>query len=92
MDTIGHTHTMKITNFRQVAGLILILVGGILFLDRFLKTGWLSMLILPATGVFLYIWGIRNKHMGLILTGGIIGSIGVGGLAALGPAVRFGDP
>lgn len=92
MDSIGRSHTLKITNFRQVTGLILILVGGILFLDRFLKTGWLSMLILPATGVFLYLWGIRNKHMGLILTGAIIGSIGMGALAALGPAVRFGEP
>lgn len=92
MDTIGRSHTIKIANFRQIAGIALILAGGILCLDRFLKTGWLSMLVLPATGLFLYLLGIRYKHFGLIVTGGIIGSLGAGGLATWGPAVKLGGP
>lgn len=90
MGTIGRSNGAKINNFRQITGLVLILAGGMLFLDRYLKTGWLSMLILPALGFFLYFWGIRAKHKGLILAGGLIGAIGAGGLAAWGPSVRLG--
>lgn len=81
---------MKINNIRQITGLVLVIAGGILFLDRYLKTGWLSMAILPALGAFLYLWGIWVKHPGLIIAGGVIGALGAGGLAAWGPAVRLG--
>src|SRR5512138_750638 len=92
MDTIEQSNQVKIHNFRTVTGLLLILVGGILFLDRYLKTGWLSLLVLPAVGLFLYLWGVRRHHLGLILAGGLIAGFGVGCMAAWGPAVRIGAP
>ncbi len=92
MDTIEHSNQVKIHNFRTVAGLLLILVGGILFLDRYLKTGWLSLLVLPAVGLFLYLWGVRRHHSGLILAGGLIAGFGMGSMAAWGSAVRIGVP
>jgi hypothetical protein len=42
---------VKTYTFRIVAGTLLLMAGGILFLDRFLKTGWLSLLVLPAIGL-----------------------------------------
>lgn len=85
------TTSIKIINFRAIAGVLLILAGGLLFLDRYLKTGWLSLLILPAVGGFFYVWGVRMRHLGLIISGGLLGGLGLGGVAAWGPAVRFTD-
>lgn len=92
MDTIDHSKTVKTYSFRTVAGILLLLAGSILFLDRFLKTGWLSLLVLPAIGIFLYLWGFRRKVAGLIIAGGLLGAIGIGGMAAWGPAVRLSLP
>lgn len=75
------SHPEKITNFRSVAGLVLILAGGALFLDRYLQTGWLSFVVLPSIGLFLYAWGIRFHHQGLILAGGVLGGVGAGSSA-----------
>lgn len=89
MNTIEHTHAIKITNFRSVAGVILILAGGVLFLDRYLKTGWLSLAIVPCVGLFLYFWGVRLRHFGLIMAGGLMSGVGVGVMAAWGPAIQL---
>ncbi len=92
MDMIDRSKSVRTYNFRTVTGILLLLAGGILFLDRFLKTGWLSLLVLPAVGVFLYVWGIRQKHMGLVITGSLLGSVGLGSMVAWGPAVRLSLP
>ncbi len=92
MDTIDNANSMKTHNVRTAAGVLLLLAGGVLFLDRLLKTGWLSLIVLPAVGLFLYIWGIRRHHVGLILAGGLVGAVGMGAIAAWGPAVRLGVP
>lgn len=92
MDTIDQTKPVKAYSFRTIAGVLLLLAGGILFLDRFLKTGWLSLLVLPAVGLFLYVWGIRQKQVGLMIAGSLLGAVGFGSMAAWGPAVRLGPP
>lgn len=92
MDTIEGTKTVKTYNIRTIAGVLLIVAGGVLFLDRFLKTGWLSLVVLPAIGIFLYLWGFRGRNVGLIIAGGLLGSLGLGGMVAWGPAVRLGGP
>jgi len=92
METIGHSDRVKTINFRTIAGITLLLSGSVLFLDRFLKTGWLSLMILPVLGVFFYLWGIRLRRFGMILTGGLLGSIGIGGIAAWGTAIPLGLP
>lgn len=81
--------TMHVHNFRTTAGVILILAGGVLFLDRYLQTGWLSMMILPVIGLYLYQWGARIHHTGLIVCGAMLGSLGAGVLAAFNPVVRI---
>jgi hypothetical protein len=92
MDTTENTNQAKIHDYRTLAGILLLLSGGLLFLDRFLKTGWLSLLVLPAVGLFLYLWGIRRRLNGLILAGGLLASAGLGSINAWGPAVRLNFP
>jgi hypothetical protein len=89
MDTTENSHPVKLHNFRTVSGILLLLAGGMLFLDRFLKTGWLSLAVLPAVGVFLYLWGIRRHHNGLIIAGGLVAAAGLGGIGAWGQAIRL---
>jgi len=89
MKTLDQPNSLKFSDFRTIAGIALILAGGVLFLDRYLKTGWLSLLILPALGGFFYIWGARIRHIGLIIAGGLLGGVGLGGIAAWGPAVQL---
>jgi hypothetical protein len=82
MNIFQHPLINKGNNFRAVAGLVLILSGAILFLDRYLKTGWLSFAILPAAGIFFFYFGLRQKNPYLILAGGILGGGGAGIAAA----------
>lgn len=90
MKTLEPSTSAKINNFRVIAGVLLIAAGGVLFLDRYLKTGWLSLFILPAVGGFFYVWGVRARHLGLIIAGGLLGGFGLGGVVAWGPAVQLG--
>ncbi len=87
-----HSSTTNALNIRTIMGLTLIVAGGVLFLDRYLKTGWLSLSILPAIGLFLYLWGIRLRQVGMILSGGLLGGFGAGCIKAWGPAVQMGAP
>lgn len=90
MGTLGHPTSMKINSLRTLVGIVLILAGGLLFLDRYLKTGWLSLLILPTIGLFLYLWGIKQRRNGMIIAGGLLGGIGAGMVAAWGPGIQLG--
>lgn len=85
MNTLGNSHPFRISNFRLVVGALLLLAGGLLFLDRYLRTGWLSLAVLPGTALFVFLWGLRLRHINLILVGGIVGGLGAGILAAFGP-------
>lgn len=88
MGTIDHPSTVKHANFRAVAGIIFLTAGGLFFLDRYLKTGWLSLFVLPSIGVFLYVWGIRAHHTGAIVAGGLLSGIGLGSMAAWGTSIQ----
>ena len=88
MGTVDHPSTVKQGNFRAVAGIVFIMAGGLLFLDRYLKTGWLSLFILPAIGFFLYVWGIRARHLGAIVAGGLLSGVGIGSIAAWGTSIQ----
>lgn len=92
MQSAERSTTTSGLSIRTVVGLILIVAGGVLFLDRYLKTGWLSLIILPSIGLFLYLWGIRLRQVGMILAGGLMGGFGFGCIAAWGPAVQMGAP
>jgi hypothetical protein len=91
MRAMGQRISLKMNSLRTVIGTLLVVAGGLLFLDQFLKTGWLSLVILPAVGIFLYLWGIRVRHAGTILAGGLIAAVGAGMISAWGAGIQVGD-
>ena len=74
-------------NFRTITGGILVTAGAVLFLDRYLRTGWLSLLVMPCIGLFLYQWGLRSRHPSLITAGGLLLGLGIGVTLALNPSL-----
>jgi len=68
---------------RSVVGIALITIGLVVLLDRYLKTGWLALLILPGLGFLLLVGGIRYRRMNWVVPGGILSGIGLGGFFAL---------
>jgi len=85
MNTFGDSNPFKLSNTRLVIGTLLFLAGGVLFLDRQLRTGWLSLAVLPGAALFVLYWGLRLKHSTLILAGSIMAGLGIGTIAAFGP-------
>lgn len=85
MNTLGNPSTFRLSNLRFVFGMLMVLAGGLLFLDQYLRTGWLSLSVLPGAALFIFLWGIHKRHAGLILIGGSIGGLGVGSYAAFNP-------
>jgi hypothetical protein len=70
-------------------GVVLVTVGVILFIDQYLKTGWLSLMILPVSGLILLIWGILSRKLGLIIPGSILFSLGIGGFLSLSHVLQL---
>jgi hypothetical protein len=87
MNTFDRARMEKTNSFRSIFGLILLISGGILFLDQYLKTGWLSLLVLPAVGLYLFVYGLRIRNARMMLSGGMLAGAGVGAAAALNPLV-----
>jgi hypothetical protein len=84
METLEPSEAMKPRpQFRAIAGVMLLVAGAVLFLDQYMKTGWLSLVILPGTGLFLYGWGIRAQLRSLIIFGGVVAGLGLGWAAAM---------
>jgi hypothetical protein len=70
-------------------GLALVVVGIILLADQFLKTGWMSLLILPGCGIAFLTWGIFSRKFGLTIPGSLLTSLGVGEFFALSDFFNF---
>jgi hypothetical protein len=69
-------------NYRT-AGLILIGAGLIIILDQTIKTGWLSLLVMPCLGMMAFVYGIRRQRMAIAIPGGLISGLGWGGFFLL---------
>ncbi|MGD0708422.1 MAG: hypothetical protein ABSA51_08210 [Anaerolineaceae bacterium] len=66
----------------SLAGIAFVLIGLSIFLDPFLHTAWLTLIILAMAGIVALIQGIKLKKLGLLLTGGIALCVGVSGYVA----------
>ena len=65
------------------------MVGIILLADQYLKTGWLNLLILPASGIVFLLWGIITRKFGLVIPGSILTGLGIGEFLALSQFFGF---
>jgi hypothetical protein len=70
--------------WRSVVGLVLIGVGGLIFLETILKTGWLLAMAVPVAGLLLTVAGWRMRKIGLLIAGALILGFGGGGYLAFG--------
>ncbi|MEW6651300.1 MAG: hypothetical protein AB1453_14080 [Chloroflexota bacterium] len=64
--------------FPYLLGLGLVSVGLAIFLEQFLKTGWLVLVIAPISGAVLIIEAIRLRKLGLLIAGGLTSGLGIG--------------
>jgi hypothetical protein len=64
------------------AGIAFVLIGLAIFLDPYLHTAWLTLIILAMTGMVFLVQGIKLKKFGMLLTGGIALCVGVSGYVA----------
>lgn len=85
MNIFDHPNNAKIHPIRSVAGFLLVMAGIILFVDRYLRTGWLSYVILPMIGAIFFVFGVRYRNSWILLAGGVISGIGIGVASALSP-------
>lgn len=76
--------TSNDVDFRVIGGLLLLIIGSILLLDRYLQTGWLPLLILPCCGFLFAYGGIRMRRFGFVVTGCLLAGIGAGTIVASG--------
>ncbi len=70
--------------WRSVVGVALIGVGGLIFLETILKTGWLLAMAVPVAGLMLTVAGWRMRKLGLLIAGTLILGGGVGAYLAFG--------
>ena len=72
-------------HYTWVAGIAMVAIGILLFVDQYLQTGWLPLVVLPVVGLFLLGRGILDRRVGPVIPGAILASLGVGGFLALNP-------
>ncbi len=70
-------------NTALFTGLTLILMGGIILLDQFLKTGWLTLVALPLGSLAFLAWGLRVRLKSLMTVGSVLAGLAAGCFIAL---------
>ena len=73
----------------KTAGLVLVGAGLIFALDQTLRTGWLTLIVLPLIGGIGFVSGIRQNRRSWLIPGALVGGLGLGGLALLGRIGEF---
>ena len=63
----------------RVAGMVLIGSGLVYILDKWLQTGWLTLLVLPFLGALSLFYGVRIKRLTLAIPGALVSGLGWGG-------------
>jgi hypothetical protein len=66
-------------SYYKHAGIVLILAGLVYILDQVLHTGWLTLMVLPALGLWGFIQGIRYRRRLWAIPGSLVAGLGLGG-------------
>lgn len=83
-------HNSQPNQVLSVFGLFLVVVGVVILISSFFKTGWLMFMIVPAAGSAFTAGGIRSRRMGWIIAGSILLGLGIGAFLAFGAGVSLG--
>ncbi len=68
--------------YNILAGIALILFGIVIMADQYFKTGWLSLLIVPAAGFLFLVVAYFTHKLGFIITGSLLLGLGLSGFFA----------
>ncbi len=91
---VGFTPEINPTGSRQwsftsTAGLALVLIGILVLVDQYLRTGWLFLTIPFLAGLILAARGIYLRQAGSLISGGILLGTGAGLFVALFPLISL---
>ncbi len=75
--------------FPYILGIGFVSVGLAIFLEQFLKTGWIVLVLVPISGVVLLVEANRTRRMGFLIAGSLILGAGVGGFLFLSSAIHL---
>lgn len=89
MSEMPPVRTSPRREFPYILGIGFISVGLAIFLEQFLKTGWLVLVILPVSGAVFLIEATRTRKLGLLIAGSLIFGVGVGGFLYFSSSLPF---
>ena len=90
METTPQAENIDITgSLRTRVGRLLIIVGLLFLADLYLKTGWLTQLILPVFGIVLIVNAFHYGSSGLMVGGSVLTGLGLAGFVGLSNLLPF---
>ncbi|MDZ4159829.1 MAG: hypothetical protein U1B80_08565 [Anaerolineaceae bacterium] len=69
-------------------GGLLVLIGAILLIDQYLKTGWLTLTVPMLVGFILLAAGALYRRLGWAVAGCLVSGVGAGGFLAFSPLLE----
>ncbi len=73
------------------AGIILICSGFVYIVDQWLRTGWLTLLVLPFLGAIGFYYGVRIRRLALAIPGTLVSGLGWGSFFLLNRLIPISD-
>ena len=79
-----------------ISGAVLVGIGLMILLSQYLNTTWVTLILIPAFGIFLLAISLYLKNFGLAISGSLVTSLGLGsifvinGMSSFPPLPRFG--
>ncbi|MBI5034672.1 MAG: hypothetical protein HZB51_29470 [Chloroflexi bacterium] len=67
-----------------MGGIVLILIGLMMFVAQLTQSSSIALFILPALGLIFLAWGISTRNAGPMIPGGILSGLGMGVLIVNG--------
>jgi hypothetical protein len=84
MDSVDPKQSARPTYMHyRTAGIVMICAGLVFAVDQFLRTGWLSLLVLPVLGSLGLLSGIRDNRLLWAIPGALVAGLGLGGVFIL---------
>lgn len=70
--------TRKDLHAGAMGGIVLILIGLMMFVAQITQSSSIALLILPALGLIFLAWGITTRQVGPMIPGSILSGLGIG--------------
>jgi hypothetical protein len=85
---LNNTHATNIA-IRWTIGLVMVIVGCVVLIEQYLKTGWLIFLLFPAGGIYCLWKGFREASDGFYIAAYLLLGCGIGFFFMFSPMVNW---